>query len=324
MYSFYKPRIKNTQSTAKLIESVEIELIRQINGENTWEEIFGELMIKGYSTNEINRVIVSFIEKEMITEDESSELNNFSPIELRKFENQLKFFDAFYDLPNLPFSKFNSKSLQAQIRIKNSRILLIHQGFNLNNFIIALDEVGFSNVLSYEIKSDTDIDLENISVDYFLETFGIELGDFDIMVFASTNFNRDLAIFLNTICSHAAISFLPYNKIGTRVEIGPFYIPNQSSCYNCFNKRNIGAIDNYHEFTEKTNFSINISIGIEVLLMELFKFQSGIMMPSSKDSILILEHLSSKFEEHRIFKLPRCKCCGKKEIPLKNKIWEGL
>lgn len=324
MYNFYRPRIKNNQLTSKLISSIEIDLIKQIDGVNTWEEIFGELMIKGYSTNEINRVIISFIEKEMIIEDEASEINYFSEIELKKFENQLKFFDAFYDLPNLPFSKFNSRSLQAQIRIKNSRILLIHQGFNSEAFISALDEVGFSNVLSYEIKSDINLDLENKSVDYFLETFGIELGGFDIMVYASTNFNRDLAIFLNTICSHAAISFLPYNKIGTRVEIGPFYIPNQSSCYNCFNKRNLGAIDNYHKVTEKTNFSINISIGFEVLLMELFKFQSGIMMPSSKDSILILEHLSSKFEEHRIFKLPRCKCCGKKDAPLKNKIWEGL
>jgi hypothetical protein len=120
MYSFFKPRIKNNQVIVNINSSIELDLIRQIDGVKTWEDIFGELMITGYSTNEINRAIISLIEKEFIVEDESSEINSFSQIELDKFENQLKFFDAFYDLPILPFSKFNGRSLQAQVRVKNS------------------------------------------------------------------------------------------------------------------------------------------------------------------------------------------------------------
>ena len=64
MYSFFKPRIKNNQVIVNINSSIELDLIRQIDGVKTWEDIFGELMITGYSTNEINRAIISLIEKE--------------------------------------------------------------------------------------------------------------------------------------------------------------------------------------------------------------------------------------------------------------------
>jgi hypothetical protein len=65
-------------------------------------------------------------------------------------------------------------------------------------------------------------------------------------------------------------------------------------------------------------------IGIELLLIEIFKNESQILEPSSKDNVISMEYLSMNLEHHPVFKLPRCKCCGVHNKRPKNKIWEEI
>jgi hypothetical protein len=326
MYGFFKPAVVYDKLIDLQFSEIEQSLIEVTDGKRGWVEIISELLLLKFSSNEIDRVIKSFVLKGYFAESDNSELTDFESKELEELDKQLTFFNVYYGESRSPFSKYTAKGLNAQLNLKKSKILLLYSDFEASILLNNLNDIGLKNVDVIEIQEvGSLIELEyEIDIEQFNQLFSVDICAYDTVVYASSKFDIQMCRLINQICNSLSVDFLPFNRKGTIVEIGPFFLINQSACFDCFNKRRYGANPELNKNFDYVNYKINIAIGIEALAFELFKKHSKIMLPSSKNNVISIDYLSMNFELLPVLKLPRCKCCGRVNTRPTNKVWEAF
>ncbi|QPQ51185.1 hypothetical protein H3Z85_17910 [Chryseobacterium indologenes] len=318
---YFKPVINNKISEDLTDESnLLIQDFRfYANGKNLLDDIIVLLLTKGHHISNITRLINRLHETGSIKESNESELNSFQSQELETIMPQLKALSTYsYDKKTF-YTPFSNSAVKHQNRIKKSNTLLLGCEEWIEELTSRLKMIGIESIYRYITNFENDKEWEN------LNDLAKNLEP-DIIIYIPKFFSKEDALRINEICITNGINFLPYELNFPDVRIGPFYIHNETSCYNCYLLRKAGSRNPFAQSEINQNQSdfknFMLFPGFDFISLEIIKFYSGFLDVISKNRVWNYNLHECKTHTEIAFKLPRCPLCGTNHIKPKTKLWE--
>lgn len=289
------------------------------NGKNMLDDIIVSLLTKGHHITDITRLISKLHETGHICESDESELKSFQFEELDRLTPQLRALSNYSLDKKTFYTPFSISAVKHQNRLKKSNTLIIGCKEWIEELTSRLNKIGIESINKYNTDLKDDKDWENI------KDLAKGLKP-DIIIYIPKFFSKEDAVKINEICMQNGINFLPYELNFPNVRIGPFYIHNETSCYNCYLVRKAGSRNpvaipevpqNQSDYSNFMMFPGFDFIGIEII-----KFYSGFLDVISKNKVWNYNLHECKTHTEIAFKLPRCPLCGIDHTRPKTKLWE--
>ncbi|QTY27132.1 hypothetical protein [Flavobacterium sp. CS20] len=278
-------------------------LIELFNGKNSLENIYTELLSKNFELSKINSLFVLLNSKNLIKDKLILKSDVLSEQKIDKYINQIKTFSLFSqeEKQNSYFDLLYG--LNCQEKLSKSKIILLGD----SNLITSLnDKLRLIGINDIKVTEE------------FL--FNIEA---DLLIFNFEKYNENLLIEVLQYCNDNNISFLPVINNNFGLEIGPFYLSNETSCSLCLIDRKKAVVgENYSEINP--NLFFNISLGSDIVILEVIKNLTGIAPISLKNRVAHHNFLSGLIKYHPVLKNPSCKICSSNPLKPKRKLWQGI
>jgi len=143
-------------------------------------------------------------------------------------------------------------------------------------------------------------------------------GAVDLIVLCDDGFDPERHRAVNRLCLQRGIRWTSCRNLGYRVEVGPLVVPHETACFNCFEMRKASNAESYGAFlavrerlTERGAGlgALNITLGYEVLALEVVKSLSGFSPPSTYASVWSFDPVTLRSQLHPVLKVPRCPVC---------------
>ncbi len=289
---------------ALAIDPKDIKMI--FDGKNSMEDIYCQLLSESYSLHEINELFDHLIEQDLISDKINISSNVLSEVEIEEFTTQIA-----------TLSHFNSKSAQSA-----------HQNYAEGLFY--QEKISQSTVIvcgDSPIAEDIEVKCKKMGVKNcfnFTKEEVIQFKDKGILIYAPNNYNESELLELLDYASSRQLNFLPVVNTTFGTEIGPFYIPKESSCSQCLIDRKKSILgENYsHNLFNKLQF--NFSIGADLVVLEILKQITAITSLATRNNLLQFNHINGNIKYHPVLKVPNCNICGSKHTKPARKLWEGI
>jgi len=273
-----------------------------------------------------------------LLEDENTVAKErFSNEELELLYGQLAFFGR-----HLNVTKSFENKYEAQLAIRDSKVLMLGGGLLLSKVIQILDEIGVGNITvlsndmeaislcrgvagsvrhsklefnSFNPKSDR---LDSIVQDHNIDLLGV----------ATPKPVPDIYNQANAACLLRNIQWTRLTMTGSEILIGPTIVPFKTACYTCFNKR-FEANNPYFEedqiYMEYLNNAERQSnpkseyLSLSELAARLFSFEiirilTFLSSPISYGALYSMDFLTGKTHISKVLKIPRCPSCSNMNI----------
>lgn len=106
--------------------------------------------------------------------------------------------------------------------------------------------------------------------------------------------------------------------------VGPFFVPYETCCYTCYDRRVKANLEAYHEYLAYQKYlgksmkhpapygylpSFAAIIG-DLIAIETIKHLTQFVVPKTYGATFSLNFLTFESEFHEVWKLPRCPSCG--------------
>jgi len=107
--------------------------------------------------------------------------------------------------------------------------------------------------------------------------------------------------------------------MGARYEVGPSVLPRETACFRCLELRRASNFPNYGSFVGARRAlaleslspgSLNITLGYEVLALEVVKLLTGFGRAATHGSLFTFDLITLEAKAHPVLKVPRCPACG--------------
>jgi bacteriocin biosynthesis cyclodehydratase domain-containing protein len=140
-----------------------------------------------------------------------------------------------------------------------------------------------------------------------------------LLVLCDDGFDPDRHDTINQICLDRALTWTSYRALGAKYEIGPTIVPRQTACFKCLELRksaNLDSYDNRREIwrslaaQELSVGRLNITVGSDVLALEVIKILTGFSRPITYGSLYTFDLLTLEAAAHPVLKIPRCPQCS--------------
>lgn len=319
-------------------------LISLLNGVNTLEEIYGNLLVQGYPLESVHSALHWLDEHKLLTEAPGSAATLLSQEDLNYYHRQT----AALSLLARPgragkAQEDNHSGVIGQSRLKESVVTMIGLGDVGLAFARALVMSGVGRTIAAQdggvksTPSQSDLQAEyhhlNPNVQFTLVTQPEEipnaLGEVspNLMVYCPDNFNSSFAEWINKVCLEFSIPLLLYRRNPLEIDIGPLIIPRETACYVCCELRLKAAKTSSELFVPEVDIDsprLNFPLGADLLALEAIKFLSRAAEPVTYGRIWRMNLLSGSLESHSVLKLPRCPACGSHKVLPSRKLWEEM
>jgi hypothetical protein len=291
-------------STALAIDPKDISLL--FDGKHSMEDIYCQLLSEHYSLHQINELFDYLIQQELISDKISISSKILSEQEVDYFTTQIT-----------TLSNFNLKTAQSAHQ-NYTEGLLYQEKICLANVIVCGDS-QIAEDLVIKFRKMGVRNLYSLNKEEVLRYTGS--GN---LVYAPNNYAESELVELIDYASSHHLNFLPVINTTFGIEIGPFYILKESSCYQCLIDRKKSILgENYnHNISNKLQF--NFSIGADLVALEILKQITGITSVSTRNNLLQFNHITGNIKYQPVLKVPNCKICGSKHAKPERKLWEGI
>jgi hypothetical protein len=286
------------------IDSNEVELL--FDGKHSMEDIYCELLSENYSLSQINELFDHLIQHDLISDKITISSKILSGDEIDEFTNQIT-----------TLSNFNSKSGQSA-----------HQ--NYTEGIYYQEKICQSTILvcgDSQLAGDIEMKCKNMGVKNYYNLPKEEVlrfKDKGILIFAPNHYNEIELIELLNYASTNHLNFLPAINTSFGIEIGPFYIPKESSCSQCLIDRKKSILGENYDNNISNKLEFNFSIGADLVALEILKQITGITSLATRNRLLQLNCITGNIKYQPVLKVPNCKICGSKHAKPERKLWEGI
>jgi bacteriocin biosynthesis cyclodehydratase domain-containing protein len=317
-------------------------LLKFLDGKHTLDDIV-ELCPTNVTQNSLLKTLSLFHTKGLLLEGHQKDAEtivNLQPKSETVCKRELLFWER-----KLGITGSNRYPSDIISKINSSRITLIGSGlFGITTYdllsrsgckylqVIDWDDNGFflETLKSTSVTPLNAVHLTTTSLDKFSSVFNDMSKNADIVIVAIRNGPNKFFEIVNSICLEENIPVLFGNDNGVTFEIGPYVLPNGSSCYRCMELRKASIEDFmieeyfFQEEIAKDRTAGDTSpigealpfvmIGSTIIVMEAIRIISGIATPTLLNAVLTCDPLNGSFKTNRILRVPRCPDCSKSSI----------
>jgi thiazole/oxazole-forming peptide maturase SagC family component len=148
---------------------------------------------------------------------------------------------------------------------------------------------------------------------------GIVPEDVEMLVLCQDEFDPEIFEAVNKFCLERGMSWISQRNLGHRVEVGPLIVPGETACFRCLELRRTSNLTTYGTFLDSRRRlvedraslgTLNITLGYELLAVEVMKFLTGFSRPATYGAVVSLDLLSLQTKAHPLLRIPRCPECS--------------
>ena len=141
----------------------------------------------------------------------------------------------------------------------------------------------------------------------------------DVLILCEDRFDPNQYSTINRLCLERAITWIGCRNLGSRIEVGPLIVPLETACFKCFELRKAANSAFYESFLATQGLlaasgmslgSLNITIGYEILALEVIKILTGFSRPLTYGSVYSFDLVTFEGKLHPALKIPRCPECN--------------
>ena len=281
------------------------DLSHIFNGKHSVEDIYADFLSKDYTFEKVNRLFNVLIEHKILEDRLNLESTILSDDEIDSYSTQSATFSYFSQ--KIEESKYDNllSGLHCQEKINQSSLILLGDSILIGDIFNKGKNTGLKTIHIYD-----NLDAINYNA--------------DLLIFAPKNYDENEMLDALKYCKKNLLSFLPIINTSYGVEIGPFYVPNDASCYLCLINRKKSVLGENYDSHISNTLNFNFSVGSDVVLIELIKYFTGIAPLTLRNKVLQYNFMSGIFVYHPVLKMPNCEICSSKHVKPLRKLWEGI
>jgi bacteriocin biosynthesis cyclodehydratase domain-containing protein len=281
-------------------------------------QIWGELLLAENLPNDIALALSDLQSRH------SKENRNLDPefafLEQQELLSQLAVREGLVPPNQLP----STIAKQLQLRLNESKIVVLGSEEKATTEISKyLQQIGICNTtvgLLTEIETTaagtTDISKE-------IEKVLATIPSLAICVTSSNccPISREV----NRICIRDSIPALYIHQQGLQVQIGPFVLPKDTACFECFLIRRDSTLAPWERKLLKNSNregQLKIALGVDWVIVEVAKFLLQVGEPITRGRMLFIDYFAGLPETHSVLRLPKCPVCGVVKRP-SYRLWEN-
>lgn len=141
----------------------------------------------------------------------------------------------------------------------------------------------------------------------------------DLLIMCEDAFDPEHYRAVNRLCLDRNLSWISGRSVGARVEVGPLIVPRETACYTCLEQRKTGNLAFYESLLATQHLlasagmslgRLNITLGYEVLALEVIKILTGFSRPLTYGSVYTFDPVTLEGKLHPVLKIPRCPACS--------------
>jgi bacteriocin biosynthesis cyclodehydratase domain-containing protein len=143
--------------------------------------------------------------------------------------------------------------------------------------------------------------------------------DLDLLVMCEDVFDPARYAVINRLCLEQKITWISARNLGSRVEIGPLIVPEDTACFKCLELRKTGNLVNYTDFLATQHGlarsgvgcgALDITLGYEVLALEIIKILTDFSRPATYGTVYSFDLVTLEVKLRPVLKISRCPACG--------------
>jgi molybdopterin-synthase adenylyltransferase len=140
------------------------------------------------------------------------------------------------------------------------------------------------------------------------------LGALHLLIVSHDSFYPDVYARVNMACHDARVQWTSVRRRHWNVEIGPTVIPGVTACFECYEKRRIGAqasddSASGHPSTVDAG-AFHLALGADWVVVEALKLLTGFGEAASVGRVMMFSPLRMTLTQHRVLRLPYCPRCS--------------
>lgn len=119
--------------------------------------------------------------------------------------------------------------------------------------------------------------------------------------------------------------------------VGPFFIPHETCCYTCYDRRVKSNLEAYQEYLAYEKYLAEkdkcpaaygslpsfATVAGGLIAVEVTKHLTQFLVPKTYGAVFCLNFLTLETELHEVWKLPRCPSCGPLVHTPPRAVWSG-
>jgi bacteriocin biosynthesis cyclodehydratase domain-containing protein len=299
------------------------------------------------------RMVKEFLERGLLEKKNGAKPNGHAKDEAARYEQQRRFFANFQ--PVIGFEEGEEaaprSSEQLQASLKDATVLVAGLGRVGSRVAQALASAGVGTIIGADAGKITDGDIadsaftprdlgqprlraleESVAALNSFVTFRALLGDLfaaedaalpaklSMAVLAEDVFDPGHHAAMNRACVAKNVPWIGYRSFGTKIEIGPTVIPNETACYRCYELRRASNTDAFGaELDLRARLAeaggpaaaLNITLGADLVALEVIKTLTHFANAATYGHVYTVDILSMQPRLRPLLKIPRCPECGK-------------
>lgn len=336
IHRYYYPVLRADCSVSEEIPaSLRDALVRLMDGSCTLDMIIAELILRGFSLEEVLQALNKLDREGLLQESPHSEAALFSEEELQQYTDHIQLLGSMTSSTTIGWPPLSQKGLSAQATLKRSCVTIVGEGTLQASVISILASWGVGRIVgatadatTFERFSDYPLFVRQINpfvqFDYVPFEKLLESIEFptNLVIYCPESFDSLLCNRINELCVQGNIAFIPFRQLNTAVEVGPLVIPRQTACYKCYEFRR-QAVDGF-QLDEVGTFRRPSPIGLDWLCLEAIKALTWITEPATKGHLWRMDILTGEAKLHPVLKLPRCPVCGVHRRHPPRRLWEEV
>lgn len=276
---------------------------------------------------------------------------------------------SYYGPQILFFSHFTAEPHACQARLKNSKVAILGLGAIGVTVLMSLAKAGVGyitgvadrqlsppfpnhNYTATDVRESTDGVLASVlgninpSIAFRQLNDGLQSKDSilqivkgqDVIVVAMDEPRMAIFDWVNQICLDENIPWLVCSSLNSiEGTVGPFIVPRETCCYECYRlrlKSNLDAYDEYVAFEKyvREHEGRTASYGYlsqfpailgEFVALEVVKHLTLLVPPETYGSLFSINFMTLQARSHEVLKLPRCPVCGPAKDQPPKSYWMG-
>jgi len=127
---------------------------------------------------------------------------------------------------------------------------------------------------------------------------------------------------VNHVALETSLSWMVCGTDGSEATIGPTFLPGETCCFGCYQRRRRGAehwVSGYDAIANRRSATTATRMGFMpglptfvagLVVMEAVRFLCGVEIPATYGTELCFDLATSRLGSNPVLKLPRCPDCG--------------
>lgn len=147
----------------------------------------------------------------------------------------------------------------------------------------------------------------------------------DVVVLALDKPRAGVHELVNQVCLEGRIPWMTCGSLRSMAAtVGPFFVPYETCCYTCYDRRMKSNLEAYHEYMAYEKYlqekegSLSdygylpgfATVTGDLMAVEIIKHLTQFVVPETYGAALCFNFLTLQTEVHEALKLPRCPSCG--------------